>query len=529
MDVVMLISPKLITNGLRDRLVSSFDALDDFAAGDRESPAFLFLHVPGPHPPLVVDADGQTVPIDARALGADDPAAMGLTRSEYAARWESELAYLNRARAGIGRPAAGRRPEHVILVMADHGYAQEIKRGRPRRSPIQPVRRLHAGRGRPAARCAHPGEPHASAPERIPGNRLSAVAGSLLPVAGPAGAAGADRDRGTIGRPWRPLTNGVGRRGHPARCARAPRLTAVPKPLRLVLLSCLMLFVELALIRWTGSNVVHLSYFSNFVLLGSFLGIGVGFLRARARVNLFPYAPVALALLVGLVLIFPVRIDRSGSDLIYFGQLQHLRPAAVGHPAVHLRGGRRRDGHDRGGRGAHLRRVRAAGGVPLRHRRLASWASRPSARCRFTWAPPVAWGVVAAVLFAILLRPEHARPAGGGADRPGLHAGPRVDRARVELVAVLQDQDHCVRDARPPGRRPDRRQRLSAPVGRVRGGAAGAEPRVLRPVPARARRFAGQRPDRWRRLRDRCGHRAVRGRQAHRRRRDRPEAAADRG
>ena len=57
---------------------------------------------------------------------------------------------------------------------------------------------------------------------------------------------------------------------------------------RLVLLSCLMLFVELALIRWTGSNVLYLSYFSNFVLLGSFLGIGIGFLRARARVNLFP-------------------------------------------------------------------------------------------------------------------------------------------------------------------------------------------------------------------------------------------------
>ena len=46
----------------------------------------------------------------------------------------------------------------------------------------------------------------------------------------------------------------------------------MPRPMRLVLLSGLMLFVELALIRWTGSNVVFLSYFSNFVLLGSFLG-----------------------------------------------------------------------------------------------------------------------------------------------------------------------------------------------------------------------------------------------------------------
>src|ERR687894_4530 len=71
--------------------------------------------------------------------------------------------------------------------------------------------------------------------------------------------------------------------------------------LRLILLSFLMLFVELALIRWSGSNVLYLSYFSNFVLLGSFLGIGIGFLRAGARRPLFPLAPIALTLLVAFV------------------------------------------------------------------------------------------------------------------------------------------------------------------------------------------------------------------------------------
>ena len=49
---------------------------------------------------------------------------------------------------------------------------------------------------------------------------------------------------------------------------------------RLMLLSFLMLFVELSVIRWTGANVVYLAYFSNLVLLGSFLGIGLGFLWA---------------------------------------------------------------------------------------------------------------------------------------------------------------------------------------------------------------------------------------------------------
>jgi len=92
--------------------------------------------------------------------------------------------------------------------------------------------------------------------------------------------------------------------------------------LRLVCLSFLLLFVELALIRWTGENVVYLSYFSNFVLLGSFLGIGVGFLRSRRRLRLFPLAPVALALLIAFVHLYHVQIDRSGNRLIYFGRFQ---------------------------------------------------------------------------------------------------------------------------------------------------------------------------------------------------------------
>jgi SAM-dependent methyltransferase len=93
---------------------------------------------------------------------------------------------------------------------------------------------------------------------------------------------------------------------------------------RLVLASALMLFLELALIRWTASNVVHLGYFSNFVLLGSFLGVGVGFLRA-GRTNRDPlYFPIALAVLVVGILLFPVTVDRTGSDLIFFTADLHL-------------------------------------------------------------------------------------------------------------------------------------------------------------------------------------------------------------
>ena len=74
-----------------------------------------------------------------------------------------------------------------------------------------------------------------------------------------------------------------------------------------MLASALMLFVELALIRWTSSNNLYLVHLTNFVLLASFLGIGLGFLSGGRGRDLFPLAPGLLAALVGFVLVCPVR------------------------------------------------------------------------------------------------------------------------------------------------------------------------------------------------------------------------------
>ena len=101
----------------------------------------------------------------------------------------------------------------------------------------------------------------------------------------------------------------------------------MPIRVRLALASALMLFLELALIRWTGANVLHLSYFSNIVLLGSFLGIGLGFLRAPAdRMPAPYYSPMILLGLVGFVAAYPVSVDRKGSTLIFFTSLATTGP-----------------------------------------------------------------------------------------------------------------------------------------------------------------------------------------------------------
>ncbi|GAB2745787.1 spermidine synthase [Streptomyces bullii] len=107
---------------------------------------------------------------------------------------------------------------------------------------------------------------------------------------------------------------------------------------RLVLASTTMLFVELALIRWAGANVVHLSYFSNFILLGSFLGIGIGFLIPAARGQwLKRWTPIPLALLVILVREYPVQVRQSSSEVIYFTSVKTTGlPEWVTLPAIFL-------------------------------------------------------------------------------------------------------------------------------------------------------------------------------------------------
>src|SRR2546430_5974762 len=56
--------------------------------------------------------------------------------------------------------------------------------------------------------------------------------------------------------------------------------------LDLFLISFLILFFELACIRWFASSVVFLTFFTNIVLLACFLGMSVGLLAAARQTEL---------------------------------------------------------------------------------------------------------------------------------------------------------------------------------------------------------------------------------------------------
>src|SRR5918911_4008856 len=85
-----------------------------------------------------------------------------------------------------------------------------------------------------------------------------------------------------------------------------------------------ILFVELVCIRWIPAYIRYLGYFTNFVLLGSFLGIGLGILQARRRLDLQAFFPLMLAVLVWVVSTFKLQLIVNSSQEVFFGITERI-------------------------------------------------------------------------------------------------------------------------------------------------------------------------------------------------------------
>src|SRR6266699_1810482 len=91
------------------------------------------------------------------------------------------------------------------------------------------------------------------------------------------------------------------------------------KRARIFLVSFTMLFFELLCIRWIPSYVRYLSYFNNFILLASFLGIGLGMLSARRERFWFLPFPLLLLAMVILVALNKFTLLINSTDVLYYG------------------------------------------------------------------------------------------------------------------------------------------------------------------------------------------------------------------
>jgi hypothetical protein len=99
----------------------------------------------------------------------------------------------------------------------------------------------------------------------------------------------------------------------PAPLLRDPRV-------RLVLTSAILLFTELLLIRWVPSTVKYVGYFTNFLLMASFLGIGLGILLGRSgrKPAVSPFAWLLFGAVL-LVLVAQLDVQVKSPDEIFFG------------------------------------------------------------------------------------------------------------------------------------------------------------------------------------------------------------------
>src|SRR5260221_4460081 len=89
---------------------------------------------------------------------------------------------------------------------------------------------------------------------------------------------------------------------------------------RLVLTSGTLVFVELLLIRWIPAEVRYIGFFSNFLLMASFLGIGLGILLGRRReLESIAIFPVLLVGVVWLITSLQLNVQIRSTNEVFFG------------------------------------------------------------------------------------------------------------------------------------------------------------------------------------------------------------------
>lgn len=94
----------------------------------------------------------------------------------------------------------------------------------------------------------------------------------------------------------------------------------------LFLISLLILFLELAVIRWFPAHVLYLTFFTNMVLLAAFLGMSVGCLAANQRRDYLRWTP--LLLVIGMAAAVAVEVS-SGSFVKFVDVGNQTRPEQI--------------------------------------------------------------------------------------------------------------------------------------------------------------------------------------------------------
>ena len=229
---------------------------------------------------------------------------------------------------------------------------------------------------------------------------------------------------------------------------------------RLFLTSLAILFVELLLIRWIPSNVKYIGFFSNFLLIASFLGIGLGILIGRKGFNprISPFAILLAAVVIYVFNVPAQRPDQVGRRAVLRPRREQRRRPELPDPAADRRPGRRAAGDAGTATRAAAQEHAAAQGVRDRHHRLARRHRQRSRSClRSGPTRRLVHGRTCSSSWRSSLDAEAVDFQRRQRRRPGRRAAPRVPADRRSqlrhLVAVLPDQRSSVAAASSTSRR----------------------------------------------------------------------------
>jgi hypothetical protein len=131
--IATLVSPDVFSSQQRSRIESVYASVEQLAAKQSAQPRFVFAHVPSPHAPWVMNADGSPrTATNFESWYADTPGTTGLSREEVIEGYRGQAAYLaHRTLAAIDAIQAGSTRPPVILVLSDHGSSLDVSVANP--------------------------------------------------------------------------------------------------------------------------------------------------------------------------------------------------------------------------------------------------------------------------------------------------------------------------------------------------------------------------------------------------------------
>ena len=136
--IVTGVAPTFFDDQQRSRIREGFQSARDIAAEPREQARFVFVHIPAPHAPLLIDREGRA--LDGPGLGqfyGEQPEVDRLGRQGFIDRYAGLVAYLDHeVLATVDSIVANSAVPPVIVVLSDHGSGLGWHLGDPRDSDL---------------------------------------------------------------------------------------------------------------------------------------------------------------------------------------------------------------------------------------------------------------------------------------------------------------------------------------------------------------------------------------------------------